>query len=398
MTLEHPIFDPQILQPFSAPAGLHRHAITVGQNIPSDISGMLRTFEKLLAHPSEDAALVVATSGSTGMPKKTVLSSRALTASGRATEQFCGTQHAQWMLALPVHYVAGAQVLARSVLGGTTPVVASSITRGEHFTPQSFLSAAEKMSGGARMLSLVPTQLHTLLEAAETQPAVLEALQSFDGILLGGASASATLLQQAEEKNLKVYTTYGSAETSGGCVYNGKPLPGVSIRIEKTNEGTAGRIWLGGDMVGSGYLNDPHRTQKHFFFDSAGLPWYRTDDVGAFSRGQLRVEGRSDDIIITGGVKVSPAPIVQQLEKHPLVREAFVCGIPDAKWGSAVVAAVNVREKSGSFDGEISALIEQLDPAQRPKHLEALDSFPQLSTGKPDRKKLAALLAVAAGK
>ncbi|MBF0844676.1 hypothetical protein IR117_08665, partial [Streptococcus danieliae] len=74
---------------------------------------------------------------------------------------------------------------------------------------------------------------------------------------------------------------------------------------------------------------------------------------------------------------------MQQLEKHPLVREAFVCGIPDAKWGSAVVAAVNVREKTSSFDGEISALIEQLDPAQRPKHLEALDTFPQLSTGKP---------------
>ncbi|WP_346844801.1 AMP-binding protein [uncultured Rothia sp.] len=384
-----------LLASLPAPLSLGPHTVTVGHNIDSEIATILRGFEHSLARPSEDTALVVTTSGSTGIPKKTVLSSRALYASAKGTEQFVGVSRAQWMLALPPHYVAGAQVLARSVLAGTKPVITSSISNAEHFTAKSFLSAFEQMNAASLMLSLVPAQLHTLLEASETQRQILDALRCFDGILLGGAPAAASLLASARQRNIKVFTTYGSAETSGGCIYNGKPLPGVRVRLEeKDNAKTSSpaRIWLGGQTIASGYLADEFRTQEHFFKDAGGNFWYRTDDVGTYLDGRLRVEGRSDDLIITGGVKVSPAPIVAQLEKHPEVREAFVCGVPDPKWGSAVVSAVNVRQRSGALLNELKELSAQLSPAQKPKHIEILKGFPLLTTGKPDRKKLALLL------
>ncbi len=121
--------------------------------------------------------------------------------------------------------MAGAQVLARSVLAGTTPVVAASVTDGVSFTPEVFLNAAERLSCARRFISLVPTQVHKLLEVAEANPAlgseIYDALGQFTGILLGGAPASASLLAAARELGLNVVTTYGSAETAGGCVYSG---------------------------------------------------------------------------------------------------------------------------------------------------------------------------------
>ncbi len=131
--------------------------------------------------------------------------------------------------------MAGAQVLARSALAGTTPVVAASVTDGVSFTPEVFLNAAERLSCARRFVSLVPTQVHKLLEAAETNPAlgseIYDALGQFTGILLGGAPASASLLAAARELGLNVVTTYGSAETAGGCVYSGTALPGVRLRV-----------------------------------------------------------------------------------------------------------------------------------------------------------------------
>ncbi|MDO4916419.1 MAG: AMP-binding protein [Rothia sp. (in: high G+C Gram-positive bacteria)] len=389
----------QHMRPCAAPTELSEHTVEVGADRQPRISKILSHFLKKLLSPSDAPALTVRTSGSTGMPKQTVLSSRALAASGHATEAFVGVKNAQWMLALPVHYVAGAQVLARSVLAGTTPVVTDSIARGSSFNALDFLRTCERMSSNHRMLSLVPTQLHMLLEAAEHTPEVLDALATFNGILLGGAPSSAALLNNAEQAHLQVLTTYGSAETSGGCVYNGIPLPGITVGFEPSSQddGAPARIWLGGAPIASGYLNNQPRTQQHFFIDDVGTPWYRTDDLGQVAENRLTVAGRDDDLIITGGVKVSPAPIATKLEEHPVVREAFVCGVPDPKWGQAAVAAVNVRSSSANLHAELTALASKLEPVQRPKHLLILPEFPVLSTGKPDRQKLQQMLASSYG-
>ena len=452
---------PGSLTPLPAPRqdALHPHAVILSADEPADPQVILRAFERSLtgslpnnARDSQDPcggqtegpesiALVVGTSGSTGAPKQTVLSVRALRASARATERFfadcpsigsakpqraVSEDPAQWLLALPAHYVAGAQVLARSVLAGTTPVVAASVTDGVSFTPEVFLNAAERLSCARRFVSLVPTQVHKLLEAAEASPAlgseIYDALGQFTGILLGGAPASASLLTAARELGLNVVTTYGSAETAGGCVYSGVALPGVRLRVVPEDAGlvdspvmagaeTAGRIWLGGEHIASGYLGDSARTASHFFVDTDGCRWYRTDDYGSLvppasntpedgGASALSVLGRSDDVIITGGVKVSSHAVAAVLESHPAVREAAVAGVPDARWGAAVIAAVTLRnlpEHYGADAAETTGQLQQLCGARLgaagvPKVVRIVPDFPAASTGKPDRLAIYSML------
>ena len=450
------------LTPLSAPTqdALHPHAVMLSADEPADPQEILRAFERSLTgdlpnsarddqdprgqtQDPESIALVVGTSGSTGAPKQTALSVRALRASARATERFfadypsigsakqrraVSEDPAQWLLALPAHYVAGAQVLARSVLAGTTPVVAASITDGVSFTPEVFLNATERLSCARRFISLVPTQVHKLLEAAEASPAlgseIYDALGQFTGILLGGAPASASLLTAARELGLNVVTTYGSAETAGGCVYSGTALPGVRLRVVPEDAGladspvvagaeAAGRIWLGGEHLASGYLGDSARTASHFFVDAHGCRWYRTDDYGSLTSSapnapenegapMLNIVGRSDDVIITGGVKVSARAVAAVLESHPAVREAAVMGIPDARWGSAVAAAITLRGASGVQSAPDTSGVtcdilrefctDKLGAAGTPKYLRIFADFPTASTGKPDRQAIYSML------
>mgnify|MGYP001645035930 CR=1 FL=1 len=458
---------PGSLTPLPAPLqdALHPHAVILSADEPADPQEILRPFERSLtgdlqnsAHDNQDPrgqiegpesiALVVGTSGSTGAPKQTALSVRALRASARATERFFADypsvgsakpqravsgDPAQWLLALPAHYVAGAQVLARSVLAGTTPVVAASVTDGVSFTPEVFLNAAERLSCARRFVSLVPTQVHKLLEAAEDSPAlgseIYDALGQFTGILLGGAPASASLLTAARELGLNVVTTYGSAETAGGCVYSGVALPGVRLRVvpedgsllDSSVAGDAaaggppniGRIWLGGEHLASGYMGDSVRTASHFFVDADGCRWYRTDDYGSLTSSapnapenegapMLNIVGRSDDVIITGGVKVSARAVAAVLESHPTVREAAVMGIPDARWGSAVAAAITLRGASGAQSAPDTSeatcdmlrefCTNKLGAVGAPKFLRIFADFPTASTGKPDRQAIYSML------
>ena len=448
---------PGSLTPLSAPTqdALHPHTVILSADEPADPQEILRAFERSLTgdlpnnardnqdprgriEDSESIALVVGTSGSTGAPKQTALSVRALRASAQATEKFfasypsvkpqrAGSEDpAQWLLALPAHYVAGAQVLARSVLAGTTPVVAASVTDGGSFTSEVFQNAAERLNCARRFVSLVPTQVHKLLEAAEAIPAlgseIYDALGQFTGILLGGAPASASLLAAARELGLNVVTTYGSAETAGGCVYSGTALPGVRLRVVPEDAGladspvvagaeAAGRIWLGGEHLASGYLGDSARTASHFFVDAHGCRWYRTDDYGSLmppapntpeddGAPALCLLGRSDDVIITGGVKVSSHAVAAVLESHPAVREAAVAGVPDARWGAAVIAAVTLRnlpEHYGADAAETAGQLQQLCGAQLgaagvPKVVRIVPDFPAASTGKPDRLAIYSML------
>lgn len=437
------------LAPSPAPqeAALHPQAVQVRADQPADPHAMLGAFEQLLggyaldaesAEVAEPIALVVGTSGSTGTPKRTALTARALAASAAATENFfAGNAGAasQWLLALPAHYIAGAQVLARSVLAGTSPVIARSVTEPVHFSPEVFLQAVEQMSSARRFISLVPTQLHKLLESADADPRlgaeIHEALGSFTGILLGGAPTSADLLAAASALGLNTVTTYGSAETAGGCVYSGSVLPGVRVELVPEEgmptvpniEGKpaqVGRIWISGAHLASGYIGDTVRTAEHFFTAADGTRWYRTDDYGLLSpvavpdssencsEQRLQVLGRSDDVLISGGVKISARAVATVLEEHPAVREACVVGLPDARWGTAIAAAVTLVSSalapSAAGNGMSPALTEELCTLLRarcaeklgapaaPKQLSILPDFPLTSTGKPDRAEIYSIL------
>lgn len=419
------------LIPLSAPGedALHPHAVRLRADRPADPRALLDSFGRIFTGNDQDSiALLVGTSGSTGTPKHTALSTRALRASAEATENFfddgAGAAASQWLLALPAHYVAGAQVLARSVLAGTVPVIARSVTEPVHFTPEVFLQAVEQLSSARRLVSFVPTQLHKLLETARNEPRtgkeIHAALRSFTGILLGGAPASANLLAAARKLGLNVVTTYGSAETAGGCVYSGSVLPGVRVELVpeegmpsvpdiEEKPAQVGRIWISGAHLAQGYLDDPGRTAEHFFTAADGTRWYRTDDYGLLSAhapGEpclLRVLGRSDDIIITGGVKISARAVAEVLESHPAVREALVCGMPDARWGSAVAAALTLVPPATGAAGAPAEnvelrealrdlCVERLGVAAAPKLLSILPDFPLTSTGKPDRREIYSIL------
>ncbi|WP_449623775.1 AMP-binding protein, partial [Rothia mucilaginosa] len=433
---------------------LHPQAVQVRADQPADPHAMLGAFEQLLGEftagagaesaeaestgskgveVTEPIALVVGTSGSTGTPKRTALTVGALAASAVATENFFEANAdaaSQWLLALPAHYIAGAQVLARSVLAGTSPVIARSVTEPVHFTPEVFLQAVERMSSARRFISLVPTQLHKLLESADTDPSlgteIHEALGSFTGILLGGAPASADLLAAATALGLNTVTTYGSAETAGGCVYSGSVLPGARVELVPEEgmpavpdiEGKpaqVGRIWISGAHLASGYIGDAARTAEHFFTAADGTRWYRTDDYGLLapdsnencSEPRLQVLGRSDDVLISGGVKISARAVATVLEEHPAVREACVIGLPDARWGTAIAAAVTLvpsadaaatsTQNRPDLNEELSALLrarcaEKLGAPAAPKQLSILPDFPLTSTGKPDRAEIYSIL------
>lgn len=313
-----------------------------------------------------DAALVMATSGSTGTPKGALLSPANLVSSADATHQVLGGP-GQWHLALPAHHIAGIQVLIRSLLSGVEPTF-QDVSQGFHVSDFATAAAELATTGDRVYTSLVPNQL---IKAMKTLQGI-EALRLFDAILVGGAPISKDVLRAAREMNINVVTTYGSSETSGGCVYNGKPIPGASIRL------VGERIHLGGPMVASGYRNVPDSDA----FSEPG--WFATSDSGVLDNGVLRVTGRLDNAIITGGLKIHPEVVEQAILDVPGVREICVVGVADPRLGQKIVAAY-----SGTLTpAAVIAALDDLPRWQLPRELRHLDTLPLTGPGKVDRVKV----------
>ena len=188
-------------------------------------------------------------------------------------------------------------------------------------------------------------------------------------MLLGGAAAAPSLLEQARARGIRVITTYGMTETSGGCVYDGIPLPGVAVDV-------VDRIVLSGPVVARGYR------------DGAGFEGrFVTSDLGTVSDGRLTVLGRADDIIITGGEKVAPLLVEQALAEHLSVREVAVIGLPDPEWGERVVAFVTLAAPL-TLEQAREAVASRVSRVAAPRELVVLDELPLLPGGKVDRRRL----------
>lgn len=320
------------------------------------------------------------TSGSTGRPKWVRLSAAALSAAATATHARLGGP-GRWLLALPVQHIAGLQVLVRSMLTGSPPVMLD--PRGG-FDPLRFGVAARQLlathAAGRCYTALVPTQLSRLLDnAAET-------LGHFDAVLLGGAATPKKLLRRAKAAGVRVVSTYGMTETAGGCVYDGWPLEGIRVRLN-----SEGIIELAGPMLATGYLAVPGDTEV-----TLGDDWFRTSDLGRLNaQGQLRVLGRADDVIITGGLNVAPAEVEAVLTGLPGVAAACVVGLPDPDWGQRVTAAVIPTDPGQPPDpGALRLAARQLlSGAQVPKEIILLDTLPLRGVGKPDRRAIRTILA-----
>ncbi|GAB3450477.1 o-succinylbenzoate--CoA ligase [Phycicoccus ginsengisoli] len=337
------------------------------------------------AVPDPGTALVVGTSGSTGTPKLAMLPAASLRASADATHDRLGGP-GTWLLAMPPHHIAGGQVMLRCLAAGTEPHFVD-LTAG--FTPAALAQAVGRMGAAPRRYTaLVPTQLVRVL----ADPAATEALASLDAVLVGGAGTPPGVLAAARAKGIRVVTTYGMSETSGGCVYDGEPLRGALVRAD-----AEGRLSLGGATLATGYLGRADLTARSFSTDPDGTRWFRTDDVGhRDGGGRWQVDGRLDDLVNTGGLKVAPRVVEDALtDVLPGVAEAVVVGLPDPEWGQVVAAALVLAPGADAptLTGARQALRGTLPAHALPRRLLVLDAVPLRGPGKPDRGAVVGLLA-----
>lgn len=459
----------EIIVPIAPHEDTREVAANLARRIPARASGR-----------SVGVDMVLRTSGSTtGTGKLVGVSMDALVASARATHKRLGGPGI-WVLALPAYHAAGVQVLVRAAVAGThvfnaykeggfdpqhlaqvidsACVAAADCDAGSSFDDDAVSSCAGGVGGEAEgalaaddsgracpvYTSLVPTQLRRALDDEQLRGA----LARLDAVLIGGAAADAQLLEQAKAAGIRVVTTYGMSETCGGCVYDGQPLPGVSMDVDQAT----GAIWLSGPMLATGYLGDEERTRRCFVNRpqagegtsgvggtasaaesakagaagagteagatrpgaetgpgtgsdaGAGEParrWFITSDRGHIVDGRLQVLGRLDDVIISGGIKVEPGPIEALLALNPLVSECAVVGLPDLQWGQVVTAVVVPasmpglgRVDEGAILAQIRVYLEQkLSGAQCPKQVLLADALPYKGIGKVDRRALAQSLA-----
>ncbi|WP_336275942.1 AMP-binding protein [Nocardioides sp. B-3] len=266
------------------------------------------------------------------------------------------------MLALPSSYVAGVQVICRSLLAGAEPVVVTGLD---------FDTALARLLNQRPLFtSLVPTQLHRLLEDERR----VDALRNLHTILLGGGPIDPALRAGAEAAGLRIVATYGSSETAGGCVYDGMPLDGVAPAI-----GTDGRVRIGGPTIFEGYDGDPRLTAETLVDG-----WFLTSDAGRLDDdGRLHVLGRIDDVVISGGVNVPLPAVAARLREHPGIDAVEVIGLPDEEWGTRVVAFV-----VGTGDGLRDWVSEVHPRARAPQQVVVLPELPLLLNGKVDRQAL----------
>ncbi|MDK8299622.1 MAG: AMP-binding protein, partial [Actinomycetaceae bacterium UMB1218B] len=333
--------------------------------------------------------LVIPTSGSSaGTPHLVGLSIDALIASARATHEALSGP-GKWILALPAHHIAGAMVLLRAAVAETNPQI---VDTSAGFDPRALLPAiagATAEDGVPGYLSLVPTQLASCL--ADDQ--VIEALSGLSAILVGGAHTRSDLLDVARGRGLNIVTTYGMTETCGGCIYNGVPQPGVEVRTVEHD--SQARIALSGPMLMTRYVDGDSP-----LFVEGGTTWMLTGDIGVItSESTVKIQGRADDVIVSGGLSVAPAPVLEAVLSCDEVADAWVTSTPDDKWGELITTLVVPKNPISSAD-EVdqfarhlrSDVGEVLGRVYAPRRVVVTGVLPYLSEMKIDRMAATKLL------
>lgn len=306
----------------------------------------------------DDVALIVESSGTTGKPTRYELSAAAVMASAKATEQVLGGP-GQWLLCLPINYIAGIQVLVRSLIADTQPVLTNTSMP---FTAEGFARAASLMRGERLYTALVPAQLSRLASAAGSDDFVLAQLRRFDAILVGGQAPNPNMVSMLRSLGVKVVVTYGSTETSGGCVYDGEPLPGVGIEILPD-----GRVAVSGPTLANGL----------------GDHW-ESNDLGEIdAEGKLHILGRMDRVINSGGIKLSLDWVEQWVRAHEQVKDVVVMALEHKEFGQSFLAFVAYKTQPFTPISRVDAEA-QFGVVAKNAVWASLDEIPQLPNGKPD--------------
>jgi O-succinylbenzoic acid--CoA ligase len=339
--------------------------------LPTDEQARQRALVEA-ATPSDDDAVILFTSGSTGTSRGVVLSRAAIDAAAEATWAHLGVRaNDRWLCTLPMAHAGGLSIVVRCRAAGVTCVLAddrdADRARGTWTIP-----------AGVTLASLVPAQLADLLADGTWRPA-----PSLRAVLLGGAAAPRSLVDAALARGIPVLPTYGLTETFGQIATAREPggalhlLPGVSV--DGGTRAEPARLTVRGPMLASRYLDG-----------TPIAPALATSDLGFVEGGILQIIGRADDVIITGGENVHPAQVEAVLAATPGVRAAVAFGVPDTRWGQLVAVALAV---DASFD-RAAALAHwhaSLPPFARPRRLAIAAELPRLPSGKLDRRQVVAL-------
>jgi O-succinylbenzoic acid--CoA ligase len=340
-------------------------------------------------------AVVIETSGSSGPPKRVALSSSALLASGDAAQEALGGP-GQWLLALPLTYIAGISVLVRSIMSGIAPVV---LPRG-HFDAQAFAEHVDTMDSARRYTSLVPLQLARLVEYAEDEVSSGNAVDlsaratigKLDALLIGGQALEPALASRARALGWNVVATYGSSETAGGCVYEGTALSGVTVKI---GDPVTREVWVSGPVLAEAYLENGPLTSDRFVTENA-IRWYRTGDAGVISQGVLALTGRLDRVIISGGLKISLDAVEAAARSVEGCETVVAVSIPNSEWGQCpaliVPGFVASAERDALDDRLYDGVVAHLGRAAAPRVIHHVAALPRLLNGKIDLVALAQIM------
>jgi O-succinylbenzoic acid--CoA ligase len=316
-----------------------------------------------------ESEIVVYTSGAAGGRKGVRLTAANWQASTRATNQHIDlTESDRWLLVLPLHHVGGLSVLYRCIAAGASIILHPS------FDPA---RVASDLAGRATIASLVPVMLERVLDShAGPYP-------STRWLLVGGGPAAPQLFEKARAAGLAAVPSYGMTETAAqiACGRPGDdrlfPLSGVELRIA-----LEGAIEVRGEMVAAGYLGGPELPPGGFF---------TTGDRGTLEEdGELRVLGRLDRVIVSGGESVDPEEVEAVLSTIPDIGEVAVIGLPDRSWG----AVVGMAFTGPTGVSEVEEIARDLLPAgHRPRRFLRVDRLPRNEMGKVDLVALRSMFA-----
>jgi O-succinylbenzoic acid--CoA ligase len=299
----------------------------------------------------KNIALVISTSGSTAESKLVAISDAALIASTNASHKYLGAVPGDsWSLLLPTTHIAGLNVLIRATALGSRVIDNRNAT---NYVDADFIS-------------IVPTQLY---KALTSDAKLLEHLTAAEAVLVGGGPVSDKLKKEATNKHVKIVTTYGMTEMSGGCVYNQKPLDGVEVKL--TSDGL---IKLTGPMIASGYLSEKGE------LTSVGIDgWFESTDIGELSAGFLKVNGRTDEVIISGGENISLVLVEDKIRELIPNQEIIAFALPDEVWGEKLCLGSTSNLSIEEIKKSVGSLLS-------PKEVFLFEQIPTTSIGKPDRR------------
>ena len=338
---------------------------------------LTRRYEDAISIQDEckiETGLIVCTSGTTGNPKAVEISSKALLNAANKTNQMFNDS-ADWILAINPAFIGGLMVLARAIISDQNWIYG--LDESDKFNPDLFIAKAmEVLSKNKKVrTSLVNAQLSTLVSQGHT-----ETLKKFDALLIGGGQISNSLYEQLKNDGVNLIRTYGMTETCGGIVWDGFALNNVLIRIDHPASDGVGQIAIKSDSNATCYhgkSNEINKLNQSTFSND----WVLTKDLGSLKNGELKVIGRNDDIVISGGNNVSLHAIENVIKDQLGIEDAVVFSIPDEKWG-AIVAAVIVGNCEISV---IQKSIEkELDKAAVPRLIKNVQEIPLLPNGKVD--------------